>query len=166
MRQHLNTLYVTTQGTYLSKEGETVVVSKDRLKLIQLPIRGLSGIVCFGQVTCSPFLLGFCGEQGVTVSFLTENGRFLARVCGPTAGNVLLRREQYRRADDGRRALLIAKSIVAAKVVNARNVLMRALRDRPDAAGSEEIKHAVVHLASLLGRLERSESLDSTSTLR
>lgn len=162
MKQHLNTLYVTTQGVYLSKEGETVVVSKDKVRLIQLPIKGLGGIVCFGQVTCSPFLLGFCGEQGVAVSFLTENGRFLARVYGSTSGNVLLRREQYRRADDERHTLLIATPIVAAKIVNARTVLMRALRDHPSAEGSADVKHAVGHLSALLGKLETSTSLDMT----
>ena len=87
---------MTTQGAYLSKEGETVVVKARKKVLLQLPIHTIGGIVCFGQVSCSPFLMGFCAEQEVSLSFLTEHGRFLARVQGPVSGNVLLRRQQYR----------------------------------------------------------------------
>ena len=100
MRKLLNTLYVSTQGSYLRKEGETVVVEQKTKKVLQLPIHTLGGIVCFGNVLCSPFLLGFCAEKDISVSFMTEYGRFLAAVKGPVSGNVLLRREQYRKADD------------------------------------------------------------------
>jgi len=90
MKHLLNTLFVTTQGAYLAREGETVQVSVDHEKKLRLPIHTLGGIVCFGQVSCSPFLMGLCAERNVPISFLTENGRFLARVQGPVAGNVLL----------------------------------------------------------------------------
>jgi len=92
MKKLLNTLYVTTQGAYLAKEGETVVVSVNRETRLQVPLHTLGGIVCFGQVSCSPFLMGFCAERGVGLSYLTEHGRFLARLQGPVSCNVLLRR--------------------------------------------------------------------------
>ena len=100
MKKHLNTLFVTTQGSYLAKDGETVAVHLEGEVKLRIPIHTLESIVCFGNVSCSPFLMGLCGESGVTISFLTENGRFLARVIGPVSGNVLLRREQYRQADN------------------------------------------------------------------
>ena len=118
MKKHLNTLFVTTQGAYLSKEGETVLVSVDREKRLQLPLHTLGGIVCFGNVLCSPFLLGFCAENNVGISFLTENGRFLARVQGPVSGNVLLRREQYRRADTNEDSADFARFFLIGKVTN------------------------------------------------
>lgn len=83
MRKLLNTLYVTTQGAYLHLEGETVVVEVEKEKRLQLPIHTIGGIVCFGNVLCSPFLLGHCAEKDVSISFLTEHGRFLASVRGP-----------------------------------------------------------------------------------
>src|SRR6056297_2150129 len=92
MRKMLNTLYVTTQGAYLNKEGETVVVNVERETRLRLPIHTLGSIVCFGNVLFSPFLLGHCAENDVSVSFMTEYGRFLARVQGSVSGNVLLRR--------------------------------------------------------------------------
>ena len=100
MKKHLNTLFVTTQGAYLSKEGETVVVKVEEKGPPPGSVHTIGGIVCFGNVSCSPFLMGFCAENDVGISFLSEHGRFLARVQGPVSGNVLLRREQYRRADD------------------------------------------------------------------
>ena len=83
MKRHLNSLYVTSQRSYLSKEGETVLVRVGDERVLKIPIHTLEAIVCFGNVLCSPFLLGLCGERGVHVSFLTEHGRFLARVEGP-----------------------------------------------------------------------------------
>ena len=83
MKKHLNTLFVTTQGAYLSKEGETVVVKVDNEVRLRAPVHTIGGIVCFGQISCSPFLMGFCAENGVSISFLTENGAFLAKVQGP-----------------------------------------------------------------------------------
>src|SRR3989339_139058 len=100
MKKLLNTLFVTTQGSYIFKEGETVVVSVEREVKLRLPVHTVSGIICFGNVTMSPFLMGFCAEKDVAVSFLTQYGRFLARIKGPVSGNVLVRREQYRRGGE------------------------------------------------------------------
>ena len=149
MRKYLNTLFVTTQGAYLSKEGETVVISVKREKLAQIPLLNLDGIVCFGQVSCSPYLMGFCADQDVAVSFLTENGRFLASVRGPVSGNVLLRREQFRQADSPDASAGIARSILVGKLSNSRTVLQRTLRDHPEISGADEISR----VAGRLGRM-------------
>lgn len=160
MKRHQNTLFVTTQGAYLAKDGEAVAVRVKEETRMRVPIHNLGGIVCFGQVGASPFLLGFCGEQGVAVSFLTENGRFLARVQGPVSGNVLLRREQYRRADDEAGAAGIARAFLAAKIANSRVVLLRSLRDRPEAPGTESLRAAAPRLAQFIEGLREGLSLD------
>ena len=129
MKRHLNTLYITTQGTWLNKDGENVVVSSEGSEIGRVPVHTIGGIVGFGRVLISPQLMGHCAENGVGMSFLSENGRFLARVVGPQTGNVLLRREQYRRADDEKATAAIVRSLVAGKIINQRAVLRRALRD-------------------------------------
>lgn len=156
MKKHLNTLFVTTQGAYLFKEGETVVVSVNRETKLRLPIHTIGGIICFGNVMCSPFLLGFCAEKDVTISFLTENGRFLARVQGPVSGNVLLRREQYRRADNPDATAQIIKSVLTGKISNCRTILNRALRDHKEKVDTEVIKSAVTKLSFSLNRLQEN----------
>jgi CRISPR-associated protein Cas1 len=160
MKQLLNTLYVTTQGAYLAKDGETVAVRVEQETKLRVPIHTLSGIVCFGQVSCSPFLMGLCGESGVALSFLTEHGRFLAHVRGPVSGNVLLRREQYRWADRPERAAAVARSVVLAKIANCRTVLLRALRDRAEADGTEELEHAARRLGRLLETVEGATQVE------
>jgi CRISPR-associated protein Cas1 len=160
MKKHLNTLYVTTQGAYLSKEGETVVVKVDGDVRLRLPVHTISGIVCFGNVGCSPFLMGFCAENQVGVSFLTEHGRFLARVQGPVSGNVLLRREQYRRADDLERSAEIAKSILTGKIANCRAVLQRVIRDHGNKIDEEEMRRAVMRLTRQIDLLGQPYPLD------
>jgi CRISPR-associated protein Cas1 len=147
MKQHLNTLYVTTQGAYLAVERETVVVRVERENRLKAPLHLLEGIVCFGNVSASPFLLGRCAERGIGVSYLTERGRFLARVQGPVSGNVLLRREQYRRADDLNASANLARSFVIGKLATCRTVLQRTLRDHPGRNGDGRIKGAVRGLA-------------------
>ena len=115
MRKLLNTLHVMTQGAYLHRDGETVAIRIGEELRLRVPVHTLEGLVCWGQVACSPPLLGLCCERGVGISFLTEQGRFLARVTGPVSGNVLLRRQQYRMADGADGALPAVRTIVAAK---------------------------------------------------
>jgi CRISPR-associated protein Cas1 len=161
VKHHQNTLYVTTQGAYLAKESETVLVRvEDEVKL-RIPIHQLAGIVCFGQVSVSPFLMGFCAERGVHVTFLTENGRFLARVQGPVSGNVLLRREQYRRADDLAAVTQISRIIVGAKIANARAVLQRGLRERSENGDSPALKGSVRFLSALQDTLRGCADADA-----
>lgn len=157
MKKLLNTLYVQTQGSYLRQEGETVVVERERAVVARIPIHTLSGIVCFGNVLCSPFLLGLCGERGVHVSFLTEHGRFLARVEGPVSGNVLLRVAQMKAASAPRQARDIAASCVAGKMLNARTILLRRLRDHGD---DEVCSHAVIELAGAVQQLRKAATTD------
>lgn len=161
MKRLLNTLFVTTQGAYLCKEGESVVVMIEKKPRIRLPVISLGGIVCFGRVSCSPSLLGFCAGKGVGISFLSERGRFLARVLGATTGNVRLRREQYRRAEDRIKAAEIARVCVLAKAANCRTSLMRALRDHPESQGVDEIRCSVVRIESLLTEIQRESDLDA-----
>ena len=154
MKKHLNTLFVTTQGAYLAKEGETVVVRVERETRLQIPIHSIGGIVCFGNVLCSPFLMGFCAERNVAISFLTERGRFLARVQGPASGNVLLRREQYRRADDMAAAAQMARSVLTGKLANSRTVLQRAVRDHAKKLNAEKVREASKKISASLDHLQ------------
>jgi CRISPR-associated protein Cas1 len=159
MKPLLNTLYVTTQGAYLSKEGEAVRVQVGEELKLRLPMHTLASVVCLGQVSCSPFLMGALAERGIAMAFLTEHGRFLASVHGTTSGNVLLRREQYRAADDGKRAASIARNMVLAKVANSRNVLLRAARENGRGGDGEVDSNGLVEaaerLAGSLRELER-----------
>lgn len=160
MKRHLNTLYVTTQGAYLSKEGATIVVRADGETRGQFPLHNLDGVVCFGQVSASPFLLGECAEQGVTVTFLTERGRFLARVEGPVKGNVLLRREQYRRAESPQHSAVVAGAVVAAKIANSRTMLLRAARELPPGEPRSALREAASELRRLLQLVVKERDLD------
>ena len=132
MRKLLNTLHVMTQGAYLHRDGETLAVKVGSELKLRVPVHTLEGLVCWGQVSCSHPVLGLCCEKGVGVSFLTEQGRFLARVQGPVSGNVLLRRQQYRMADDAGLALGVVRTMVTAKIANSRIVLLRAAREVAD----------------------------------
>ncbi|MCX8013781.1 MAG: type I-C CRISPR-associated endonuclease Cas1c [Rectinema sp.] len=156
MRKLLNTLYVSSQGAYLHKEGETIVVERDQEKLLQLPVHTIGSIVCFGNVLCSPFLLGFCAEHDISVSFLTEYGNFLASVRGPVSGNVLLRRQQYRMADDAEITRKVAATIVAGKLANTRIVMNRAIRDHGDRIDATSIRNASATIDRLIDELPQS----------
>lgn len=161
MKKMLNTLYVTTQGSWLFKDGETIAIKVDGEIRIRLPVHTIGSIVCFGNVTCSPFLLGHCAQNNVSVSFLTEYGRFLAKVLGPVAGNVLLRRKQYKTADDMTDAVFIAKNMLIGKISNSLSVLSRVMRDHPEKINIEEMQKAQRELRFYLKQVERQESLDS-----
>jgi CRISPR-associated protein Cas1 len=143
MKHIQNTLYVTQDGAFVHKDGESIVVSRDHEKIAQFPIHAIGEIVCFGfGVMVSAPLAEHCANSGITVTYLNGNGRFMARMVGPTHGNVLLRRRQYRDADDKHRSLEIAKCCIAAKVTNQRNVLLRFLRNHADAPGAAGVQAA------------------------
>ncbi|NNN05079.1 MAG: type I-C CRISPR-associated endonuclease Cas1 [Elusimicrobia bacterium] len=161
MMHYLNTLFVTTQGAYLAKDGEAVAVRVEQETRMRVPLHNLGGIVCFGQVSCSPALMGECAERNMAISFMTETGRFLAKVQGFTPGNVLLRREQYRRADDPAAAVKIARTFVAAKIANCRTTLQRALRDSPELAGREKIEEALKHLSFSLNSIRDEANVET-----
>src|SRR5438876_9437568 len=118
MKRHLNTLYVTTERAYVRKDGANIVVEADRIERVRVPVHLLGGVVCFGQVSVSPPVMGFCAEEGVTITFLSPNGRFLARVQGPLAGNVLLRHDQHLCSENSPAAIHIVRGIVAEKTAN------------------------------------------------
>lgn len=159
MKRLGNTLYVTSQGTYLAKDGECVLIARDDGQKTRVPLHNVDGIVTFGQVSASPFLLGHCAEIGVTVTFLTERGRFLARVEGPVSGNVRLRRAQYRASDDITATAGICRAVLAAKIAGQRAVLQRARRDHGDPSG--RLSPAIESLAAALRRLDRQADGDS-----
>lgn len=160
MKHLLNVLYITLQGAYLSKDGDTVEVHHDQQLKLKVPLHTLQGIVCFGNVSCSPFLMGACGENNIAISFLTENGKFLARIYGAVRGNVLLRKEQYRRSDDIEASATIAQSIILAKLANSRVVLQRAVRDHPEISGHSDVARAIECIATYMKELNNQPSLD------
>lgn len=134
MRKLLNTLYVSTQGAWLSKEGEALKIRHEHKTLGMLPLNALSGIVCFGQVSVSPYLMAHCAERDISISYLSEQGKFLARVQGAVSGNVLLRRDQYRMADTPAICSQVSANILAGKINNSRMVLLRAARKAKEAS--------------------------------
>lgn len=165
MRKLLNTLYVSSQGSYLRREGETVVVEREKQQVLQLPIHTIGGIVCFGNVLCSPFLLGFCAERDVAVSFLSEHGRFLASVRGPISGNVLLRRQQYRMADDEQMTRGIAANVVSGKLANCRIVLNRTVRDHSAKIKTNVLREVSEKIERIIDRIPRTTCTDEVRGL-
>lgn len=162
MRKLLNTLYVMSENTYISLENENVIVSADDKILGRFPLHTLEQIVYFGYRGASPALMGACAKFAINLSFYNFNtGRFLARVCGETHGNVLLRKEQYRISDDLHRSCTIARNFIAAKIFNSRSVLNRAKRDHPLSVDVAKIEEASYALFSACKQVRKEEKLDS-----
>jgi CRISP-associated protein Cas1 len=160
MKKHLNTLYVTTEGAYLSKQGEAVSVKVDKIVKLRIPLINLEGIVCFGNIGFSPALAGACAESGVRISFLTMYGRFQASVIGFTSGNVLLRRSQYRAADNTALSVGIVRNIITTKIANSRSVLLRGARDSINKETSAELANAAQRLIPTIRKVQESDEID------
>ena len=156
-----NTLYVTTPDAYLRLEGETVCVMVDTEKRLQVPLHHLGSLVCFGDVMCSPALLGRCMEDGRSVVWLNRNGRFQARVEGPVSGNILLRQAQYRTADDVVKTLSIAQAVVAGKLRNSRTVLLRGARDGHVEAEGNQLTQSGQQIANHVRNAGTAKDLDA-----
>jgi CRISPR-associated protein Cas1 len=153
MHELLNVLYVQSQGAVLHLEHDTVRVAVEGETRLRVPLLRLGGVVVFGQVTLTPFLIQRCAEDGRSLVWLTRTGRFKARVEGPVRGNVLLRRAQHLALSDGGRTAAIARQIVAAKIQNSRQVLLRAAREAEHQDDQEALSRAADHLVASLSRL-------------
>ena len=146
MRKLLNTLFVTTPDAYLSRDGENVVVKVENSERFRIPVHNIEGIVSFGFLGASPSLMALCAERKVALSFVSDYGRFLGRVSGSVSGNVLLRREQYRVADDEFRSLALARLFIAGKITNSKTVLQRAIRDHSGRLNIVALEEAIAKL--------------------
>lgn len=152
MRHLLNTLYVTTEDTYLSLDNENIVINRDDEVIRRLPLRMFEQILYFGYKGASPALLGACAKYGISLCFYKPSGRFLARVAGNNNSNVLLRKEQYRISDAEERSCRVARNFIVGKIYNSRSVLERAKRDHALVVNVEklaEVSHELLRLARL-----------------
>ncbi|MEN9226124.1 MAG: type I-C CRISPR-associated endonuclease Cas1c [Thermostichus sp. HHBFW_bins_43] len=161
MKPILNTLYIQTQGSYLRLDHETLKIEVEKELLFQIPLHHLRGIVVFGNVLVSPFLLHRCAEDGRDVVWLSEYGHFQARLDGPTSGNVLLRRAQYAALDNAVQTLEIARLIVAGKLQNARTVLKRAARENKGSSDQTQLNEAAEAQAKGIRMAETAPDLDT-----
>jgi CRISPR-associated protein Cas1 len=161
----LNTLYVLSDGAYVRRDGETVLIDRDRvdggLPPLRVPAHMLDAVLCFGRVTVSPSAMALCAERGVAVSFLTPSGRLMARVDAPGSGSVALRRAQVRAADDAARTMTIARAVVAGKIQSQRQTLLRSARDAKDDADAEALRRAADLLRQSAEALPRAATLDA-----
>lgn len=150
MRKLLNVLYVTTPESYLSKDGENVVVSVKQTEVFRIPVLNIEGIVMFGYMGASPGLMKLCADNGVALTFCSPNGHYIGRFQGSVQGNVLLRKRQYKVTEDTHYCLELSKIFIAGKVQNYRNILMRSLRDYGQ---NLDIEAAVARHAVLKGAI-------------
>ena len=156
-------MFITSEDAYLALENENVVVLRGEEKMGQYPLTILENIVSFSYKGASPALMGACDARDIHLCFLTPNGRFLARVCGQSRGNVLLRKEQYRVSDDSAQSCMVARNMIFGKIFNNRWVLERMLRDHAMRADLPSLSAAS---AQLQNRLEGVRQIDDLDALR
>ena len=161
MKKLLNTLYVTTPETYLALDGENVVVYLNDEKKLRLPLHTLESIAYFGYKGASPALIGACVAHGVRLSFLSQSGRFLAAAVGQESGNVLLRRTQYRIADDAVASVRIARGFIMGKLYNSRRILERAIRDHGLRLDANAIRASCTVLSEQLSKVAICQDMES-----
>lgn len=160
MFELLNTLYVTTQGSVLNLEHDTVRVSVEGQQRLRAPLLRLEAIVVFGNVTLTPFLIHRCAADGRHIAWLSTTGRFRARVTGPARGNVLLRRAQHTALDLPAWSARVARQVVAGKIQNSRLVLLRAARESSDAQQVRALRAAAERMTLPLEQLRTEDDMD------
>ena len=160
MHQLLNTLYVTTPEAYVRLDHETLRVQIEGETKLQVPLHHLGGLVCFGNVLISPAVLHRCADDGRSVVFMDRNGRFKGRLEGPVSGNVLLRKAQHQAIADPEQTLAIARNMVAGKIQNTRQIVLRAARETKDADDATALKETARKLASSVEQLPDVADLD------
>ena len=160
MKKLQNTLYATIPGSYLSLDGETVVLRNDDEIIVQLPLHNLENIVSFGYRGASPRLMSACAEKGIGLCFLTPHGRFLSRISGPVSGNVLLRTKQYRVAEQEAEALELSKMFLTGKIYNGRWLLEHYCRDHGMRLDLPKVRGVIDQMKTALQNISQASSSD------
>jgi CRISPR-associated endonuclease Cas1 len=160
MKKLLNTLYISNPDSYLSLDGENIVVKLKEEELGRVPLHNIDSIVTMGFVGASPKLMGHCAEKNIGLTFLSGSGKFLATICGESRGNVTLRKEHYRTSDNKEQSLLIAKNIILGKIYNSKWVLERAIRDYPLRLDTEKLKMQSQFLSNSLKNISDTEDME------
>lgn len=158
MKHLLNTLYILSEDVYLSLDGENVVANREKQAVARYPLHTLQNIVTFSYAGASPALMGACAERQIGLALCTPRGRFLARVCGESSGNVLLRREQYRAADDPVQCCRISRTMIFGKLFNARWSIERTRRDHGLRVDGEKLSAAARQIQALLPQVREETS--------
>ena len=160
MKKLLNVLYCTIPESYLSLDGENIVVLVDKSEKFRMPIHNIESIVCFGYMGVSPALMGFCAEKGVGLCFLSQYGKFLARISGGVRGNVLLRKRQFSVSDNESECVPIARNCIIGKLLNTRYIIERATRDHFDKVDIEGLKAVSEYIKNSIMNLQNCEKLE------
>lgn len=160
MRQILNTLYVMTPNAYLHLDNDTLRIDVEHEKKMQVPLHHIGAVVTFGNVMVSPAAMHRCADSGIALVLLDHNGRFKGRLEGAVSGNILLRQAQHRAAGDGGFALNLARSVIAGKLRNARQVLQRGAREADDADDGECLNEAIEAIACSIRNLPHAANMD------
>ena len=158
MKKLLNTLYVTSENSYLALDGENIVVLEDKQEIGRLPLHNLDSVVSFGYRGTSPALMGACAERNISLCYVSPQGKFLARVSGRTKGNVILREQQYKSSCDEKVSFSIAQNCIIGKVFNARWVLERAVRAHSLQIDVDRVKDASEKLKNSLEYIKNCKS--------
>ena len=161
MKKLLNTLYITSPDSYLSLDGENIVILDGDKELGRIPLHNLEAVVSFGYRGASPALMGACADRNISLCFMTPQGKFLARVTGGVRGNVLLRKKQYDVSEDSEICLNIAKNCILGKVYNSRWVLERSTRDHPLQVDTELLKRASGFMQNSLKQIRECPDMAS-----
>ena len=160
MKKLLNTIYVTNPDSYLSLDGENLVVMREEKK-VRMPLHNVERIMTFGYTGASPALMGKCAKDGRELVFMASSGKFLARVEGAVSGNVLLRRQQYRVADDADASLSITRNMIVGKLFNSRWVLERMIRDHAPRIDTETFRQKSQFLQRSISKAAEADSADT-----
>lgn len=160
MRKLLNTIYITNENAYLSLDGENLVCLIENEEKFRIPFDNVENIVCFSYLGCSPALMGKCVSKTIPISFISPQGKFLAKVCGETKGNVFLRVAQIDKFRE--KSLLLAQNTVAAKVSNCVQTIKRTLHDNPELRNDGQIKAVTESLSNVISDIYLTDSIEST----
>ncbi len=160
MKKLLNTLYITSPDSYISLDGENVVVVKDEQEVGRVPLHNIEAIITFGYKGASPAVMGACAKRNINLTFMTQSGKYLARIIGETRGNVILRKTQYRYSDNLYESFKIARNIIIGKIYNSKWVIERAIRDYPMRLDISKLKLVSAQLHKFIQLVTESDSLE------
>ncbi len=136
-RDDLKPLYLNTQGLSVGKKSEMLEIKENGKVIQQIRMRDLNQVSLFGNIQISTQAMQALLESEIPLVMHSQHGYFYGMLQGTGLKNILLRRQQFRLADQADWCLRLAKQLVIGKIRNQRTLLMRNHVNPPESVVTE-----------------------------
>jgi CRISP-associated protein Cas1 len=153
----MGTIYVTQDDSFISKIDERLNVKFDKKIILDVPLIKVDGLVVMGRSSISPAAIAELIDKKIPLTFLTNNGKYIARLEPEMSKNIFVRNAQWKAAGESAQAVHVTQGFVRGKLKNYRQTLQQSQRRYSEL----DLSAGIAQLTNAIASLEKVDSINS-----